>query len=166
MFQKYSRVSNKSTLQYQIKVQFAAYLLTRFSNFFFGKNPLSRLYQAGLLILFPTKTPLSRIFWSCAGNRSGRPFHQQYRNPRKLWNQIVLKLSDGINMIEYVSQQPHCISKLHYLTVLPHQIAGISSNSTKWYSSRVPPIVPQNRFGVAVLLLCTANQIWCRGTFI
>ena len=40
----------------------------------------------------------------------------------------------------------------------------------KWYGSRVLPIVPQNRFGVAVLLLCyhnsTANQIWGRGTFI
>ena len=144
MFQKYSRVSNKSTLQYQIKVQFAAYLLTLFSNFF-GKNPLSRLYQAGLLILFPTKTPLSRIFWSCAGNRSGRPFHQQYRNPRKLQIKIGLKLSDGIIMIEFVSQQPHCINKLHYLTVLPHKIGEIHQNSSKWYSSRVPPIVPQKQ---------------------
>ena len=51
-----------------------------------------------------------------------------------------------------------------------YQIAGIPLNSTKWYSSRVPPIVPQNRFGVAVLLLCylnsTANQNWGCGTFI
>ena len=34
----------------------------------------------------------------------------------------------------------------------------------------IPPIVPQNRFGFAVLLLCysnsTANQIWGRSNFI
>ena len=36
--------------------------------------------------------------------------------------------------------------------------SSIPCNSTKWYSSRVPPIVPQNRFGVAVLLLWYHNS--------